>query len=231
MLHLFRSLIFIFLFSIIPFTAQATLYTLEYSGHLTDRRTQGYVFDEHISGTLTFNLAFATDVYPDDEFYSEYQIIPGAPDFVTGYVTPNLGVNDDFVRVNNAFGEPDNPEPYADGFNFYDSSILADGLKDAIFVRIQLNNLDWVFNDSVKEFSFAGAVLNESAHAVISRGKQLTQGGERYYYPTYDAWYQLDSIKLKAADVPETGILYLMLMGGIALLMRRRHTPENKTPA
>lgn len=202
-------------------TADAALFKLEYSGHLTDRFTPGYDFDDYINGTLMFDLAMAEDVYPGDKFYSEYQIIPGASDFVTGYVTPNEGINHDFVRVNNGYGEPDNPEPHLDSFNFYDSNVVEGGIKDAIFVGVYIDDLDWLFNDSVKQFSYTGADLNETSTASITRGIFTNEWGGTYY-PEYEAYYLLDFVKLSAIDVPTPTSLPLLLMGGLFLVLRRR---------
>ena len=225
MFRFVRSITLTVLLSVIPFAAHATLFTLEYSGRLTDRYTPGYNFANYISGTLTFDLASAADTY-NDPFYSEYRILPGATDFVTGYVTPNLGGNDDFVRAGNGYGEPDNPMPSQDAFNVYDSSILANGTKDAIFVGVEVNNLDWLFDNNVKAFSFSGAQLNDRSNVVITRGRYEVRGGESYYYPLYEAYYQLDFAKLEAVavPVPETGSVYLLLIGGLALLIRRWQT-------
>lgn len=221
MLKILRLLTIAYLFLCLPTVAHATLFTLEYSGRLTDRYTEGYDFDDYISGTLTFDLAFAADEYPEDEFYSEYQIIPGAEDFVTGYVTPNEGINRDFVRVNNGYGEPENPMPFWDGFNFYDASIVEGGIYDAIFVGVEVENLDWIFNDQVKEFSLTGAEMNDRSTASISRSIYSDQWGGTIW-PVYDAYYLLDFVKLTAVDVPVPNSLYLMLIGGLALLIRRR---------
>ena len=116
--------------------------------------------------------------------------------------------------------------PSADAFNAYDSSILADGTKDAIFVGVEVNNLNWLFDDNVKAFSFSGAQLNDRSNAVITRGRYEIRGGEAYYYPLYEAYYQLDFAKLEAVPtaVPEAGSAYLLLIGGLALLIRRRQT-------
>lgn len=200
--------------------SHATLFKLDYSGKLTDRYTTGYEFDEYISGTLMFDLAFAADEYPQDEFYSEYRILPGALDFVTGYVTPNVGINDDFVRVSNGYGEPAHPEPFWDGFNFYDSSIVEGGIKDALFIGVEVENLDWLFNDSVKGFSYTGSDMNERSTAVISRSIYTNEGGGTVRR-IYDAYYLLDFAELRAVNVPEPGSLYLLLIGGLALLLRR----------
>lgn len=208
----------------LPMFAYSSVFTFEYSGRLTDRYTAGYEFPEYISGTLTFDLAFARDVYPGDPYYSEYQILSGSPDFVTGYVTPYTGRNTDFVRVNNGFGEPGNPEPFWDGFNINDGSVI-NNIEDSIFVGVEVEGLDWLFNDSVKEFSYTGEDMNNRSNARVSRYSYLgiAPDGAWMVRPIYDAYYLLDFAKLTAKDVPEPGSLLLLFVGGLGLLLRRQY--------
>jgi hypothetical protein len=213
---------FSLVFFCLPLTAFSAIYTFEYSGQLTDRRTAGYDFPEYISGTLTFDLANGFDRYPTDPYYSEYIIREGRPDFVTGYVPINTGLNKDEVRFNNGFNAPGNPEPSWDGFNIYDASVV-NGILNSIFVAAEVDNLDWLTNDRPREFSFGDDQLNARSTARISE-QSYTIGGDGF--PTvstiYEAYYDLDFAELSKTNLPEPSPIALISIGMLGLLLKRR---------
>ena len=209
-----------------PLAAHAIPYSLEYSGHLTDRHTSGYNFENVVSGKLIFDLDFAADQYPQDIYYSEYKIIPGLQDFVTGYVAPNVGLNQDFVRFANGYNEPDNPEPFNDAFNIYDATVV-DGIRTAVFVGVEPPELDWLTNDKLTEFDFGPDKLTTNRSDILFTKDFFSIGSDGV--PTvrtiYEAYYQLDFAKLTAVRVPEPSSM-LLFIGGVALFLSRRLRKE-----
>lgn len=200
-------------------SAHASVFALQYSGQLTDRHTAGMIFPEFISGTLTFDLAAATDIYPPT-YSAEYKILEGKPDFVTGYIPANTGLNQDFVRVYDG-NDPANPEPFYDGFNIYDASVV-NGIRNSIFIAVETGGVDWLNSDSVTPFSFTDSQLNDRSYAVISSAMfWIGSDGDTYVRPLHEAYYDLDFAELTEVNVPIPNAL-LLILSAIAGLWTRK---------
>lgn len=198
-------------------------YTFEYSGHLTSRHSPGYDVGDSVKGSLTFDTANAFDAEPDDIYYSESFIVPGRPDFVLGYVAPNAGLNQDYVRFYNGFNEPGNPFPFADSFNINDGNVV-DGVFNSLFIAAAPHALDWLANDRVTEFNFGASQLADESYAVFKTGNYYQTPMGPALSNISEAYYQLDFARLSHAviNVPEPDSLFLSFVGFIALLLGRR---------
>lgn len=217
-------LFFVALFApafLFPASAYAVPYSFEYSGHITDQRTPSYTFRNIVNGTLIFDPAAVKDRYPQDAYYSESFIRPGYSDFVTGPVSPNTGLNQDYVRFYNGFNAPGNPEPSEDAFNINDGSVVK-GMLNSLFISVEPYTLDWLLNDVVTEFNFGPDQLGDRSYAVFQTGSYSVDSSGPSLNNISDVYYQLDFAKLTAVNVPEPGSLFLSFVGMLALFFSRR---------
>lgn len=202
----------------LPLTANASVFTVEYVGHLTDRRTEGYDFPELIQGVLSFDLAGANDRAPSS-YWARYEIGVGQTDFVTGYLPPQPGFNQDGVNVDDG-NHPDHPLPSEDAFSVLDGNI-ADNIYDLLVLSVEVTGADWVHGNQIPEVTFDGSQLSERSDVRISRYSFNDGNGGPDVDLTREAYYDLDFISINAVSVSEPGTLLLTLGGLLALSARR----------
>ena len=212
--------VFVISLTFFPVVAFSVPYTLEYSGYLTDRHTPGYTMGDYVSGSLTFDVENAYDIY-DADYWSEYRTLNTSPDFVTGYVAPNIGLNRDYVRFSNE--DSDNPEPSLDAFNINDESIV-DGVMNALFISVAPPALDWTADDKVTEFTFTADQLDDQSLIIFQTANYRVDQWGPELNNLSQVYYQLDFARLSRAvvNVPEPDSLFLSFVGLLALLLGRR---------
>jgi hypothetical protein len=132
-----------------------------------------------------------------------------------------MGLNQDYVRFNNGFNEPENPEPSDDAFNINDGSVV-NGVLNSLFISVGQHSLDWLFNDNVTEFNFGPDQLGDSSYAVFQTGSYYVDSAGPTFIKISEVYYQLDFAKLAAVNVPEPGSLFLAFIGMLALFFSRR---------
>jgi len=225
-----RRLSVLLVTALLPAFTQASVWTLEYSAELTTRHSQDYSGPETLSGTLTFDLANASDV-SYLSWQSQYELDPatGATDFVTGYEPTNTGRNFDSVIFYNG-DDPANTEPSADAVSVSDG-YLSDGYLQQLAISVEPQNESWLDGIAPTEFEFDAEQLTgrpgRSIIYIYKEAVELDSEGNIYSGRIVDeAFYQLTSAKLTevTTPVPEPGTLLMMLTGLFSLSIFRIRT-------
>lgn len=207
---------------IVPCSAFASLYTFEYSGKLTDRVTPGFDFLDQISGVLTIDMNAGLDEHPSP-FSAHYSLKEGHSDFVTGYVTSEIGINRDVVRFYNGLNAPGNTEPWWDAFDVLDSSVV-NGIGSGLSLYAHVKDLDWLSDDNPTPLFFSDYSGFEGTALLSQYEHWIGDNGDTYVRDIAWAYYELDFARLSVvnASVAEPSAAILMVLSILGLLVRFR---------
>lgn len=228
----FRLLII--LLTTLPLAAKASLYKFEYTGYMfyLTGDALGYQLNDSVAGSLTFDLADSNG----DDWNEDYIVSYGAKnnsDFVKGYQPSNPGQNIDSVLVYDG-ADADYSIPRLDaGIDIVDANYVETGPNDSgahesrtygMEVNVVFDDFDWLTNGKINTFSFneANQLAETISYGVYYDSRHIVDSNGNHSYPSEFAWFRLNSAKLSVVDVPEPSALFLLISGGLVLLLRRR---------
>jgi len=221
-----RAALLALAFACLPMFANANIISLEYTGHVTFLNGDGYgkSIGDLVSGKLEIDLSKATYSELDTENVAKYNAVASAGmigdgtagdtggwDFVEIYNGSHVnwfGENEDFFQLLNS-----TPSTLPDSFDNLQITLTLGGFD--WLTDLSLNNLNIITSD-ISTLNWSFGAINRSVSAVDSNGNT--------YFDSDAAVFSLDSLKLVSIEVPEPGSIVLLLIGGLALLLRRRRS-------
>ncbi|RYY73658.1 MAG: PEP-CTERM sorting domain-containing protein [Gammaproteobacteria bacterium] len=222
-----RTTLLALAFVCLPMFANASIISIEYTGHVDTLfgAGNGYSYGDVVSGKIDVDLSKATYVDLDGANTAKYQA-PVSNGLVVGAVNTDAE-GWDVVEIYNGthisfMGE------YDDFFQIIESrqSSTLPGWVESFQLTIELNGFDWltdtaltnanIITDGYTTPGFSFGVFNQSLYSVDADGNSSFQLNA--------AAFSLDSLKLVSTEVAEPNSIALILIGGLALLLRRRRS-------
>lgn len=222
-----RSALLALAFACIPMIANANVISLEYTGHITTLfgDGNGYSMGDAVSGKL--DVDFSKAIYVDSNTPNTviYQA-PVSQGLVVGAVDTDaegwnhvevsndshenwLGEREDFFQILES--RPSALLPgWVDAFQF---TLIIDGYD--WLTDLTLNNINIITNDT-SALTFSLGALSQSLSSVDADGN--------FSFQHNAAIFSLDSVKLVSTQVPEPSSIALILIGGLALVIRRKRS-------
>jgi len=208
----------------LPMFATANIISLEYTGHVTTVSGAGYgnAIGDTVSGKMNIDLSKATTKTLDTPTAVSYY--SSSPD---GLITNGASFDDwggiDIVDIYNG-SHPNWLGETEDFFQILDTITANPDFSDYVQITVVLNSFDWL-----TDLSLSGANIDTNDPSIlgwsfgaISRTVGTLEADGTYSWAFNSDIFSLDSLKLVSTEVPEPGSIALLLIGGLALMLRRR---------
>jgi len=221
-----RSALLALAFACLPMFANANVISLEYTGHVTTLfgDGNGHSLGDTISGKLGLDFSKATYVDLSGQDTARYQASVSQGLVVDAVDGDAEGWN--IVDVYNGSHANWTGE-LEDFFQILESrpGTLPDSV-DTFQITLTLKGFDWLTDltlgnvnidtNDLNTLGWSFGALNQSVNGVDSDGNS--------YFNNNAAIFSLDSLKLVSTEVPEPGSIALLLIGALALVLRRRRS-------
>ena len=221
-----KSALLSLVFACLPIFANANIISLEYTGHITTLfgNGNGYSLGDAINGKLEVDFSKAIYVDSNEPNTVIYQA-PVSKGLVVGAVaTDSEGWNS--VEVSNGshanwLGE------HEDFFQILESRPSSlPGWLDAFQFTLILNGFDWLTDLTLNNINIITSDTNALTFSLgaLSQSQSIVDSDGNSHFQHNAAIFSLDSIKLVSTEVPEPSSIALMIIGGLALALRRRRS-------
>ena len=221
-----RSALLALAFACLPMFANANVVSLEYTGHVTFLNGDGYgkSLGDLVSGKLEIDLSKATYSELSAENVAKYHAIASAGMIGDGTAGDTGGW--DFLEAYNGshinwFGENE------DFFQILNSTpSTLPGSVDNLQITLTLKGFDWLTDLSLNNLNIntSDASILGWSFGALNRSVSGIDANGNTYFNSDAAVFSLDSLKIVSTEVPEPGSIALLLIGSLALVLRRRRS-------